>query len=205
MNNRRPLFQSTIKPSSFSKVWRRLQRWRRYSIWPLVLHTKKVSSSYQMSWWCWLHERIKERSIWITWWAVAFCLCHDQIYPIFPIFAISKCPPLLYWQLIGGQFLKSSPPQLAHFYTLLVTTDSAPVPPENLMIPPQYIPLLPIPPQASNNDCSLRTWVLRCHPFRPVTTNKLTTKTLQLLPFLHCSHMRSWFFLFVIYLCCNHI
>ena len=110
MNNRRPLFQSTIKPSSFSKVWRRLQRWRRYSIWPLVLHTKKVSSSYQMSWWCWLHERIKERSIWITWWAVGFCLCHDQIYPIPPISVISKCPPLLYWQLIGGQFLKSSPP-----------------------------------------------------------------------------------------------
>ena len=118
MNNRRPLFQSTIKPSSFSKVWRRLQRWRRYSIWPLVLHTKKVSSSNQMSWWCWLHERIKERSIWITWWAVAFCLCHDQIYPIPPIFAISKCPPLLYWQLIGGQFLKSSPPPNSPIFIL---------------------------------------------------------------------------------------
>ena len=93
MNNRRPLFQSTIKPSSFSKVWRRLQSWRRCSIWPLALHTKKVSSSYQMSWWCWLHERIKERSIWITWWAVGFCLCHDQICPISPISVISKCPP----------------------------------------------------------------------------------------------------------------
>ena len=159
-----------------------------------------------MSWWCWLHERIKERSIWITWWAVGFCLCHDQIYPIPPISVISKCPPpLLYWQLIGGQFLKSSPPPTRPFLYSVGDDWFSPRSPWKPYDSPTVHSSSSHPPQASNNDCSLRTCVLRCHPFRPVTTNKLITKTLQLLPFLYCSHMRSWFFLFVIYLCCNHI